>query len=292
MYRRMSILVMVLALTAGFARADFASDMQAAEALTKAGQHEEAIQAYLALAAACTDADQRFEAVREAAACARFHAPAGGEARALALCDQAGPDFYPKACRATVYEWMVSPSNVVADLGSEDIAAWPEAMAAVGFSSRAQAYASLKNGPAAAADFLKAFQFGKNYGKWAALQRLGDTYWKLLDDELLAEACYRKCIAAFDGGWPGFQARVNLGELLMIQQRYDAALQALRSPLEFGGYWKIALLIGTAKVQIAAGNKTEAIKVLEEALATPGLQESQKQECERLLADLKGNPAP
>ncbi len=291
MYRRMKFLWMVLALTVGMARADFANDLNVAAAFCKAGQHEEAIQAYLALADNGTDADQRFEVVRTAAACARLHTP-GGEARALTLCDQAGPDFYAKACRASVYEWMVSPSNVVADLGAEDIAAWPEALAALGFDVRARAYFSLKNGLAAADDFLKTFQFGTRTVKWAALQRLGDTYWKLLDDELLAEVCYRKCMAAYGGGWPGLQARVNLGELLVAQERYDAALQALTVPSTIGGYWKTALLIGTANAQTAAGNPADAIKALEEALATPGLYNSQKQTCERLLAELKGNPAP
>ena len=119
------------------------------------------------------------------------------------------------------------------------------------------------------------------------IERFRNKYWKLLDDELLAEACYRKCISDFGGGWPGLQARVNLGELLLSQARHDAALQCLTGAPGVGGSWKAALLIGAAKVHIAAGHKPEAIAALKQALDTAGLHASQKKECESLLAGLK-----
>jgi tetratricopeptide (TPR) repeat protein len=119
------------------------------------------------------------------------------------------------------------------------------------------------------------------------IERFRNKYWKLLDDELLAEACYRKCISDFGGGWPGLQARVNLGELLLSQARQDAALQCLTGAPGVGGSWKAALLIGAAKVHIAAGHKPEAIAALKQALDTAGLHASQKKECESLLAGLK-----
>jgi predicted negative regulator of RcsB-dependent stress response len=91
----------------------------------------------------------------------------------------------------------------------------------------------------------------------------------------------------FGGGWPGLQARVNLGELLVSQKRYDLALQCLSGAPGAGGYWKAAMLMGTAKVHIAAGRKSEATAALKQALATAGLYPSQKTECEALLSTLK-----
>ncbi len=280
----LSGLVTMLAAAAP-ALADFETDLRAAAALCKNNQHEEAVRAYLALGAGCDDPEQRYQAVSAAAVCARLHLHS--EARALELCQRIEAQPYVKACRATVYQWATSPQKVLAEFGDEDFSTWPESLAAIGYAVRASAYYNAKKGQEAARDFLRTFQFAKSFAKWSALQRLGDTYWKLLDDELLAEACYRKCMSDFGGGWPGLQARVNLGDLLRSQQRYDDALQCLAGAPSVGGFWKAALLIGTAKVHVAAGHKSEAITALNHALATAGLHPSQKKECETLLAKLK-----
>ena len=109
----------------------------------------------------------------------------------------------------------------------------------------------------------------------------------MLGDDVLAEACYRKCMSDFGGGWPGLQARVNLGELLLSQGRHDAALECLSGAPGAGGFWKAALLIGTAKVHLAAGHKPEAAAALKQSLTLAGLHASQKKECESLLAGAK-----
>jgi len=267
------------------ASAGFEAGLRAVGALCQEKKHEEAIRAYVKLGEGRSDPEERYQAIRAAAICARLHL--GSEARALDLCQRIHAQPYVKACRATVYQWATSPQKVLAEFRDEDFSAWPESPAAIGFAVRASAHYNMKNGPEAARDFLRAFQFAKSYAKWSALQRLGDTYWKLLDDEILAEACYRKCMSDFGGGWPGLQARVNLGELLLSQKRHDAALQCLSGAPGAEGYWKAALLIGTAKVHIAAGHRVEAAAALKQALATAGLYASQKTECEGLLSGLK-----
>jgi len=284
MMPRIGLLAMLL-LVPGPVRADFEAELRAAEALCRNKQHEAAIQAYLRLGQQCADIDERFQAVRAAAVCARLHL--GSEARALAVCDQPAVEPYRKACRVAIYEWATAPEKVVAEFGKEDFSAWPESLAAMGYAVRGQAYFRVKNGPAAAQDFVRAFQCSKSFAKWAALGRLGDTFWRLLDDELLAEACYRKCMTDFKGGWPGLQARINLGDLLCTQQRYDAALQCLAGAPEVGGYWKVALQLSTARVHLAAGQQAEARAVLRQTLAIAGLSAGQKAECEQLLAKLK-----
>lgn len=266
-------------------RADFETVLRAAAAFCQAKKHEEAVQAYLTLGEARSDPEERYEAISAAAICSRLHL--GSEARALDLCQRIKVQPYVKACRATVYQWATSPQKVLDEFREEDFSAWPESLAATGYAVRASAHFNLKNGPEAARDFLRAFQCSQSYTKWSAFQKLGDTFWKLLDDEVLAEACYRKCMADFGGGWPGLQARVNLGELLLSQKRRDDALKCLSGAPGATGFWKAALLTGTAKVHVAAGRTPEAVAALKEALAISGLSDSQRKECERLLAGLK-----
>ena len=269
---------------AGWALADFEAEMRAAGALCKDKKHEEAIQAYVTLGESRQDPEERFEAIRTAAECARLHG--GGEAKALDLCGRIGVEPYVKACRAKIYTWTASASNVVAEFENEDFSTWPEDLAAIGYSIRGAAYFRVEKGPEAARDFLRAFQCATSYAKWGAFQRLGDTYWKLLGDEVLAEACYRKCISDFGGGWPGLQARVNLGELLLSQKRYDDALKCL-FPYKYGGSWHVSMLIAKAKVYAEMGKKAEARASLEEALKTVGIHAGQTKQCEELLATLK-----
>ena len=93
------------------------------------------------------------------------------------------------------------------------------------------------------------------------------------------------------GGWPGLQARVNLGEMLLSQRRYDTALQCLKGD-KHGGYWQVSLLYVEAKVYSEMGRTDEAIADLEAALKTQGIHPSQAKGCEKMLADLKSKLAP
>jgi len=265
--------------------ADFEAGLRAANDLGKAGKHPEAIEALLRLGDGCSDPEQRYQAIGAAAECVRLHQH--DEAKALELCRRIAAQPYVKAARARIYQWATSPEKVLEEFRDEDFSAWPESLAATGYSVRGAAHYQLKNGPEAARDFLRAFQFGKSYSKWSAFQRLGDTCWKLLDDPMLAEACYRKCMSDFGGGWPGLQARVNLGELLCNQQRYDDAVNCFADSPPVGGSWRVSMLIGTGKTQIAAGRKAEAVAALKQALATVGIQAHQKKECETLLSGLQ-----
>jgi len=262
--------------------AEFEAGMSDASSLCKAGNHAEAVAAWLRLGESRSDVDERYRAFAEAAECVRLHQ--GNEAKALDLCLRIGAEPYSKAARARIYQWASSPKPVLAELGDEDFSAWPEPLAALGCAVRGAAHFRLENGPEAARDYLRAFQLAKSYNKWAAFGRLGDTCWKLLDDQVLAEACYRKCMSDFGGGWPGLQARVNLGELLCEQQRFDEALACYAGSPVKSGTWGVSMLIGTAKVHLAAGRKPRAVTALKQALDTVGIVAHQKTECESLLA--------
>lgn len=286
--RPMALILLAL-LPCGLQASDFASRIDAAADLCREGRHEEAVAAYTALAKASPEVEQRYEAMSAAARCARLHL--SSEARALELCDGIGDPLYAKACRAVVYQWASSPARVIEDLGDEDLTRWPEELAATGFMVRGQAHYRLENGKQAVDDFVRAYQFSRGREKWAALQRLGDTFWHRLDDEILAEACYRKCMSVSGLAWPGLQARVNLGALLLAQERHDAALQVLTGAPGATGTWRAALLIGTAGVHAATGERNAARAALNEAIGTPGIHASQKEQAKTLLTEIDENNA-
>jgi tetratricopeptide (TPR) repeat protein len=277
-------LVLVTLLPCSVVASDFASRMDSADALCREGRHEEAVAAYVALAKASREVVQRYDAISAAARCARLHL--GSEARALELCDAVADPLYTKACRAVVYQWATSPARVIDDLGEEDLTRWPEELAANAFMVRGQAHYRLENGKQAVDDFVRAYQFSQGQEKWAALQRLGDTFWHRLDDEILAEACYRKCMAVSGLGWPGLQSRVNLGALLLAQERHDAAMQVLTGAPGATGTWRAALLIGAAQVHAATGQADAARSALNEAVQTPGIHASQKEQARTLLNEI------
>ena len=263
-------------------KAAFEAGMLKASSICQAGHHADAVAAWLQLGESRNDPDERYQAVGAAAECVRLHQ--GNEAKALELCRRIGSEPYVQAARARVYQWTSSPKQVLAEFRDEDFSTWPEPLAAIACDVRGAAHFQLKNGAEAARDYLRAFQLARSYSKWAAFQRLGDTCWKLLDDQVLAEACYRKCMSDFGGGWPGLQARVNLGELLCEQQRYEEALACYAGSPAKTGTWGVSMLIGTAKVHFAAGRKPQAVAALQQALDTVGIPPHQKKQCESLLA--------
>lgn len=284
--------VALLACPAWSVWADYDAELQAAAALCKEGKHAEAIQAWINLGDSSADLHEQYTAICKAAECARLHA--GGEPRALEMAAYLKTEPYGKACRAFVYQWSGAFSNIVAEFEDEDMTAWPEDLAATGYKVRGGAHFSLKNGPQAARDFLKAFQCSKSYDKWTAMRMLGQTYWKLLDDPLIAEACFRKCVSDFGGGHPGLQARVDVADLLLEQKKYEDALKCLQAPADRpgSGYWLGALLYAEAKVYAAMGKKAEAINALETLRNTHGINQYQQKDCEKMLATLRPGAAP
>lgn len=277
------IILLALCLASVATADDFRDRLDKADELRDKGRYEEAVAAYVALAETRDDLDEQFEAISAAARCARLQLRS--EVRALELCDLFEDDTYRLGCRAVVYQWASSPEPVLEDLGGVDMLLWPERLAATGFMVRGQAHYRQGHGQQAVDDFVRAYQFSQGRPKWGALQRLGDTFRHLMDDEILAEACYRKAISSGGMAWSGLQARESLGDMLIEQERFDDALRVF--DVRPDGGWRVRMLLGTARVHRATGARDEAVAALEEALATPGISASQREDAEKMLEELK-----
>ncbi len=276
------IILLLLPLGTLAADNDFRNRLNDCHELCQAGNHEEAVAAYVELADSQTAIEEKFNALSAAARCARLHLRS--EARALELCDRLDEETWRLACRAVIYQWATNPAQVLEDLGEVDITTWPDALAATGFMVRANAHYRQENGQQAVDDYVRAYQFSSGREKWGALQRLGDTFNHLLDDEILAEACYRHAMNNGGFAWSGLQARVSLGNLLIRQGRFDDALAVFSASPD--GTWRTSMLLGTARTHLAANNREAARQTLDEIRAWPHASAAQKQETQSLLEAL------
>lgn len=284
----MKTLIAFTLLTIGLAafaagETDFSGEMKRAADLSKKGKNEEAVAAYVALAEKQTELPKKFEALSEAAKCARLKLRS--EKRALEICDTFNDETYRLGCRAVVYQWASSPKKVLEDLGDVDMLQWPENLAATGYMVRGQAHFREKHGEQARDDFVRAYQLNKGRPKWSAIQRLGDTFRDYLDDEILAEACYRKAMKSGGFGWSGLQARVNLADLLTKQKRCDEALELL--DVKQSGSWGATMLIGAAKAHLAKKEPEKAKEALQKALKLKGTHPHQQKQAENMLSEIK-----
>ena len=266
--------------------ADFQGDIATIKKLCQEQKHDEAIKAFLELGAKSVDA-QQWQAVTEAALCTMQHKKNASEA--LALTEQIKSEPYKKVARLKILKFS-SPQQVVDEFKGEDFSKWPEPEIGLAYLERGRAYLSLKNGTEAEKDLLNAVKMYKvgQFQKWEAMQLLGDTYWKVMNDETKAEDSYRDCIDGFSGGWPAFIARINLSEMLRKQKKYDEALQCLQSGTATESpFWTAEIKEGVAKVYIDQGKKAEAVAIAEEVLKMPGITDQQKRKFEKILTDLK-----
>ena len=279
------ISILCLCLTAlGAVAADWRARLANAADLCQAGDHEGAIAAYTALAETRDAPAEQFDALSAAARCARLHLR--DEARAFALCDLLEDEVWRLGCRAVIHQWAGSPDPVLEDLGDVDLLGWPDALAATAFRVRGQAHYRKGHAQEAVDDFVHAYQFSGGREKWGTLKQLGDTFRHLMDDEILAEACYRQAMTHGGMGWGGLQARVSLGDLLLEQQRYDDALRVYSARPD--GSWRTPMFLGAARAHQGAGDTEAALAVLDALREWPHVSAAQRAEAETIHATLTG----
>lgn len=264
--------------------ADWRTRLADAADLCRDGDHEGAITAYTTVAQTREAPADRFAALSAAARCARLHMR--DETRAFALCDLLEDETWRLGCRAVVHQWTASADRVLEDLGDVDLLAWPDQLAATAFRVRGRAHYRKSNAQAAIDDFVHGYQFSGGREKWGTLKQLGDTFRHLMDDEILAEACYRKAMQSGGMGWGALQARVSLGDLLIEQQRYDDALRVFA--VRPDGSWRTPMFLGAARAHLGAGDTEAALAVLDELRDWPHVSAAQRAEAEAIHATLAG----
>ena len=257
---------MVLGL--GLARADEITDrMFAAKELMKAYKNAEALAEFTKLIAIGLPDDLKSEALESAAYCAirqRHNNPA----MALLAMDLAKQiPLKPVSIRCQMVVLLeTSHDELIKLFKDEDLAALPEEFSAEAFSMRGRAYASLKKGQEAEADFKSALERRPNDPKY--LMALGGNYSTNLKDEQKALATYRLVIEASEPRHRGFDASVAVARIYINNAKYDEALEALeyyKDMSVLADYNRLEALRAFGQANAGLGKEDEAIANFDEA---------------------------
>ena len=166
--------------------------------------------------------------------------------------------------------------ELVQEFKEADFTGWDKP--ADGFCQRGRAYAALKEGQKADADFKKALELSPNNGWfWNCL---ADNCSDNLQDNQKAVEAYLKCFELDKEAHQGktsysflpISAIVSAARILYSQGKYAEALEVLDKYKvddlkKTGAYWRAGLLRAYAQVYLGQGREEEAKAKFDEALA-------------------------
>lgn len=273
--------VFILALSVS---ADYVSDRKAALDLVKAGKHEAAMTAFVAMAGGEATDVQKSDALEQAVLCA-INLQQYDRAQELAKQIPA-----PGVSRMSQMRIVIAQRNwqgVVDQFKDDDISTWPQDLLGEAYWSRGQCALYAKNVAMAEKDLLKAVEYLNGNGKALALIDLGDVYQAMKKDDM-ALAAY--CKAKGNGNiYKDCQAAILVAGILVRQDKLGDALKELdtidQKQLE-PSYWRDSLLMAYGNILAKQGKKTEAAAKYNEALKNKAIHPAIKDACDKALAAL------
>ena len=279
----------VIACCAFASRADYPGERVAAMDLVKAGNDEAALAAFLKMADGARGEAQKGDALEQAALCANRLKQ---YEQAMALAGRIPQAPLAQAVRMKLMLENGRGAELIAAFKDEDISHWPEKAAGRAFYYRGRAYSDRKNGQAAETDLRMALEnLGEGDERDAARLTLARNYRDVLHDDRQALAVYMECInkGQYRYGWISLEAITAAAAIFRKQGRYDDALKVLEKVDVQGmtGNWKSTLLQAYAETFAAQGKKTDAIAMMKEARAVPGIQEWRIAACEKALKEMQ-----
>jgi tetratricopeptide (TPR) repeat protein len=279
------MMVGVVACCAFVSRADYPGDRAAAMELVKAGNDPAALTAFLKMADVATSEAQKGDAFEQAALCANRLKQVD---QAVALTGKIPQAPLSKAVRMKLLLENGRGAELIAAFKDEALGGWPENAAGRAFYYRGRAHSDLKNGQAAEADLRKALEnLGEGDERDVARLTLARNYRDVLKDDRQALAAFLECIdkAQYRYGWISLEAITAAADLLRKQGRSDDTLKVLGrvNVKTMTGDWKSTLLQAYAETYAAQGKKADALALMKEARAVPGIQEWRIAACENAL---------
>jgi tetratricopeptide (TPR) repeat protein len=269
MARSLIGLGIVLTLSIGAAAADATTNrLSAARELMKAYKNAEALTAFTNLVAmGLSDADKS-EALESAAYCAfrqRHAAPATGPL-AMELAKQIPMKGASIRCRMLLMLENAHNEELIKTFKNENLAALPEDIAPEAFYMRGRAYASLKKGQEAEADFKMALERRPREQKY--LMALGGNYFSNLKETQEALDTYQLVIQSAEKPHHAVDAVLEVARIHISNAMYSEALVALdncKDLTAFSDYQRIQVLRAFGQAYAGLGREEEAIASFNEA---------------------------
>jgi predicted negative regulator of RcsB-dependent stress response len=265
---------------------DYLVGGKAADNLLRARKNQEALAAYVALAATKDVTDlQQSTALRRAASAARNlkdYAKAEELAERIPL---------PAVAKSVHMENLLAQrkaSELLRQFGKEDFSKWPFPYVAPAASARARAYLLNENGKAAEDDLQAALALTSDKRlRTSILVNIGHNRETNLKDDTGALAAYRQNFVDKEriGGAEEFRSVQQAARILSRQGKHDEALQTLAriDATKLTGSWSSTTHAIEGDLLSAAGRKSEARGAYQKALAKPGLPKSWREAIEKKL---------
>jgi tetratricopeptide (TPR) repeat protein len=287
MFKHFAIIALVLVYAAPVF-ADYIADRKAAAVQMKAKKYQEAMDAFVKLAEATDNKNQKTDAYEQAAMCA-FRLK--DNAKAVELAKEI-PDvemskvvqmrFYPAAKRA----------DLIAAYKDEDFSKWQERTAGEAFFIRGNCYFSTKKGKEAESDLINAMaNLGDGEMRNQARLILAHNYNQVLKDKEKALETYRQGIKTGPRrfGWISLTSLTSSVAILREQGKVDEALALLKSAKvdQARAYWGAAIQQSYGEIYFKQGKKAEAIAKMKQAIETKGIGAWQKTKLEKRLAAMQ-----
>ncbi len=256
---------------------DYLIESRAAFDRMRRGKLDEALAAYVALAAGDDATDyQRSAALEQAALCARN---LRDHDRAAELADRIPIEAVADTARMQNLLARRESAELIERFRSADLTQWPFWKAGEAHFARGRAYEFAGRGDQAEADFQAALEFTSDgRARTRILLHLGTNSETVLEDDAAALEAYRRIAGQTKntGSADYYRGVQGAARILARRGQFDDALATLRRVEidKLRGYWRGALFRSLGDTLKAAGRNAEALaayrEVLEATEASPG----------------------
>jgi tetratricopeptide (TPR) repeat protein len=253
----------------GMAAADEITERKsAAIVLMNAWKNAEALAVFTNLAAMNLNDDQKSEVLENAAYCAfrLRHADPSMEAQAMELAKKIPIQGQSIKCRMVLLTENGRNNELVNQFSVADFASLPEEFAAQAFYMRGKAYALIKKGQEAEADFKMALD--RSPGNEAYLMARAGNYFNNLKDTQQALDAYSLVIVSAKPPKRAVDATLEVARIHISVAKYGEALGALdnfKESKSFSDYQRIQILRTFGQVYAGLGREQEALASFAEA---------------------------
>ncbi len=267
---------------------DYALARRASDRLMLTGKWQEALEAYVGLAAGEELTDlQKSDALQQAASCARALRDYD---LANELTDRIPLDVAAKTAAMENLLAQRKSAELIEQFGQEDFHRWP--FWGAGAFARGKAYASSQAGQMAETDLQMALSYTADpRTRINILFTMGSNREMNLQDDDAALEAYRRNYEAKEtiGAANEFRSVQNAARILTRQGRLDEALATIhRANIEeLKGYWRHAMLLSLGETLAAAGRTDEALSACREVLGAENAQSHHREAAEDAVRKLQ-----